>query len=148
MRGRVVQNGSEITMRARLRIQGFVGHSKSFGFYFEWDRSAIRGLRHRSDMIWLISKRIALAAVLRINERRQEWKQWDQVGDDKTLDSLNGLDQHGGSKSLQKSSDSQYVLKVQLSEFSEWREREGGNASYQFLPEQLQIRNYPFWSEK
>jgi len=49
------------------------------------------------------------------------------VRDDGTLDYRRGLDQNGGSKSHKKSSDSGYVSKVQLTEFSD--KREGKEAS-------------------
>lgn len=56
--------------------------------------------------------------------------------------SIRGLDQLGGSKSVQKSSDSGHVLKVQLTEFSDRVERKRGvKESYKILTEQLQIRN-------
>lgn len=55
---------------------------------------------------------------------------------------IRGLDQLGGSKRVQKSSDSGHVLKVKLTEFSDRVERKRGvEESYKVLTEQLHIRN-------
>lgn len=126
-----------------VRGPDFIGLCELFKIVWNlfWVR-AIRGLKHGSDMIWLIFKRITLATEVKINCKKARVEagrpKWEMIASQ----SIRGLDQLGGSKSVQKSSDSGHVLKVQLTEFSDRVERKRGvKESYKILTEQLQIRN-------